>query len=790
MLNNYTRWITHHPLWMMLFSLILLTGAGIGIGQLSFKSDLRIYFDKNNPQIAALDHMEKTYTKPDNVLFVLAPRNGVFNTESLAVVEELTANSWKIPYSSRVDSISNFKHSSANGDDVLVEDLVTDAKHLTASEIEKIRNVALNEPLLADRIISPNGKVTGVNVTINIPKGLELSSNPVVVKYARKLADDIKQKHPDIDIYLSGGVMMDNAFAESSEKDMKTLVPAMLIISLVIMGMIMRSWLASVAALLVLTFSIVGAMGFAGWLGILLNPVSINAPNIIITVAICDCVHVLMAYLLGLNKGLTKQEAMQHCLSENFSTLLFTNLTTIVGFLTMNYCDAPPFRDLGNMTALGVVFAFIFTMTFLPAFMMLFKANARIDDKPGKLQTIINILAEKIIAQPKKYFFASLLFVVVACAGIFNNVLNDEFIKYFDKNVTFRQDTDFTAEHLTGIYFIDYEIGGKTESGINDPAYLQSLDQFVNWLRAQPEVVHVNSITDIYKKLNMNMHGDSTSQYGLPTSNELAAQYLLLYEMSLPYGLDLRDRINAEKTATRVTATLKNLSSAEVLAIESRTQDWLKAHQQHITYSDGTGLTLMFANIGLRNIKSMLVGNIISAIFISLTLILIFRSFKYGVISLIPNLLPAAMAFGIWGMLVGQIGLALSVMSSMTLGVVVDDTVHFLTKYLKARREKNLTTEDALRYAFNHGGTALITTSVALAAGFGVLGFSSFEINSSMGILTAVAIMLAMLLDLFLMPSLLLVIDSVRQKKTVHKSKPIDEESHLTIPNNVEISTN
>lgn len=790
MLNNYTRWITHHPLWMMLFSLILLTGAGIGIGQLSFKSDLRIYFDKNNPQIAALDHMEKTYTKPDNVLFVLAPRNGVFNTESLAVVEELTANSWKIPYSSRVDSISNFKHSSANGDDVLVEDFVTDAKHLTASEIEKIRNVALNEPLLADRIISPNGKVTGVNVTINIPKGLELSSNPVVVKYARKLADDIKQKHPDIDIYLSGGVMMDNAFAESSEKDMKTLVPAMLIISLVIMGMIMRSWLASVAALLVLTFSIVGAMGFAGWLGILLNPVSINAPNIIITVAICDCVHVLMAYLLGLNKGLTKQEAMQHCLSENFSTLLFTNLTTIVGFLTMNYCDAPPFRDLGNMTALGVVFAFIFTMTFLPAFMMLFKANARIDDKPGKLQTIINILAEKIIAQPKKYFFASLLFVVVACAGIFNNVLNDEFIKYFDKNVTFRQDTDFTAEHLTGIYFIDYEIGGKTESGINDPAYLQSLDQFVNWLREQPEVVHVNSITDIYKKLNMNMHGDSTSQYGLPTSNELAAQYLLLYEMSLPYGLDLRDRINAEKTATRVTATLKNLSSAEVLAIESRTQDWLKAHQQHITYSDGTGLTLMFANIGLRNIKSMLVGNIISAIFISLTLILIFRSFKYGVISLIPNLLPAAMAFGIWGVLVGQIGLALSVMSSMTLGVVVDDTVHFLTKYLKARREKNLTTEDALRYAFNHGGTALITTSVALAAGFGVLGFSSFEINSSMGILTAVAIMLAMLLDLFLMPSLLLVIDSVRQKKTAHKSKPIDQESHLTIPNNVEISTN
>jgi len=790
MLKIYTKWITHHPLSMMLISFIILAGAGIGISQLSFKSDLRIYFDKDNPQIEALDQMEKTYTKPDNVLFVLAPKNGVFNAESLAVVEELTAKSWKIPFSSRVDSISNFKHSSANGDDVLVEDLISNAKQLTTSDIEKIRNIAVHEPLLIDRVISPNGKVTGVNVTINIPKGLELSSNPVVVKYVRKLADDIKQQHPDIDIYLSGGVMMDNAFAESSEKDMKTLVPAMLIISLLIMGMIMRSWLASIAALLVLTFSIVGAMGLSGWFGILLNPVSINAPNIIITVAICDCVHVLMAYLLGLKTGYTKQEAMQHCLNENFSTLLFTNLTTVVGFLTMNYCDAPPFRDLGNMTALGVVFAFLFTMTFLPAFMMLFKTKASIDDAPGKLQTMINALAEKIIAKPKKYFIATLVFIVMACAGIFNNVLNDEFIKYFDKSVKFRQDTDFTAEHLTGIYFIDYEIGGKTESGINSPAYLQSLDQFSAWLREQPEVVHVNSIIDIYKKLNMNMHSDDANQYGLPTSNELAAQYLLLYEMSLPYGLDLRDRINPEKTATRVTVTLKNLSSAEVLAMESRTQNWLKEHQQNITYSDGTGLTLMFANIGLRNIKSMLVGNIISAIFISLTLILIFRSFKYGLISLIPNLLPAAMAFGIWGILVGQIGLALSVMSSMTLGVVVDDTVHFLTKYLSARRTHNMTAEDALRYAFNHGGVALVTTSVALAAGFGVLGFSSFEINSSMGILTAVAIMLAMLLDLFLMPSLLLVIDSIQRKKVTRNHVIAEQENNLTLPENVEILTN
>lgn len=763
MLKNYADWITRHPLKVMLISLLLLVGTSIGIGQLSFKSDLRIYFTKDNPQIAALDHMEQTYTKVDNVLFVLAPKEGVFTAKTLAAVEDLTAKAWKIPYSSRVDSVTNFKYSYAEGDDIVVDDLVMGAQQLNANQVEDIRKIALQEPLLVNRAIAPDGKVTGVNVTINIPKGEELTSTPKVVKYARDLAADIQTQHPDMEIYLSGVVMMDNAFAESSEADMKTLVPAMLIIALVIMGVIMRSWLAGTAALLVLTFAIVAAMGMAGWLGILLNPVSVNAPNIILTVAICDCVHLLMAYIIALRSGVAREEAMSNSLRENFWPLFVTNITTCVGFLTMNFSEAPPFRDLGNITALGVIAAFVFTVVFLPAFMMFFKVKAQVMQQSA-LQTRVDKLAEIVIARPKHILVAMAVFVVVAGAGIFNNVLNDEFVKYFDKDVKFRQDTDFTAEHLTGIYYIDYAVAGKTASGINQPEYLQSLDDFTQWLRQQPEVIHVNSITDIYKRLNMNMNGDGKDQYRLPETSDLAAQYLLMYEMSLPYGLDLRDRINAQKDATRVTATLKNLSSAEVLALEARTQEWAEAHSQHVSIGEGTGLTVMFANIGLRNIESMLVGTFFATAIISLLLIVIFRSVKYGLLSLLPNLLPAAMAFGVWGLLVGQIGLALSVTSAMTLGVVVDDTVHFLTKYLRARREHQKSPEDAIRYAFHKGGVALITTSLALAVGFGILGFSSFEINSSMGILTAIAIGLALVLDLLLLPALLLVIDGAKYK--------------------------
>ncbi len=765
MLKNYARWITHHPLWVMVFSLLVVVIACAGMGRLSFNSDLRIYFDKHNPQIAALDHMEETYTKVDNVLFVLAPKDGVFNRETLSAVEDLTARAWKIPFSSRVDSITNFKHSSADGDDVAVDDLVINAAKLRNDQLAEVRQIALAEPLLVNRAIAADAKVTGVNVTVNIPKDKALTSTPQVVKYVRDLAAEMMQKYPDIEIHLTGVVMMNNAFAESSELDMKTLVPAMLTIALIIMGIIMRSWLASSAALVVLSLAITCAMGFAGWFGILLNPVSLNAPNIILTIAICDCVHLLMAYQLALRKGQSKQEAMAQSLCDNFGALLITSLTTCAGFMTLNFSEAPPFRDLGNITTLGVALAFLFTVSFLPAFMMFFKVRAQNTKGDSKLQQTLDKLADSIIAKPKTYVLGSLVFVAIASAGIFNNVLNDEFVKYFDKSVKFRQDTDFTAEHLTGIYYIDYELAGKTSSGVNAPAYLQTLGEFTDWLRAQPEVLHVNSISDIYKRLNMNMNGDDPQAYRLPDSSDLAAQYLLMYEMSLPYGMDLRDRVNADKSATRVTATLKNLSSNQVLGFDGRVQSWLKAHDQAVARSDGTGLTIMFAHIGLRNIKSMLLGTFIALVIISALLMVIFRSFKYGFISLIPNLLPAAMAFGVWGLLVGQIGLALSVMSAMTLGIVVDDTVHFLSKYLKARREQQLNAAEAVRYAYHSVGEALTTTTIALTAGFAVLGFSSFEVNSGMGILTALAIALALVLDLLLLPALLLLIDSPQTAK-------------------------
>jgi hypothetical protein len=201
--------------------------------------------------------------------------------------------------------------------------------------------------------------------------------------------------------------------------------------------------------------------------------------------------------------------------------------------------------------------------------------------------------------------------------------------------------------------------------------------------------------------------------------------------------------------------TLKTISSNDVLALERRAQQWFTEHAPDMAVK-GASPTIMFANIGKRNIESMLVGTSVALVLISLLLVFALRSLKLGIISLIPNLLPAGVAFGLWGLFVGEVGLALSVVTAMSLGIVVDDTVHFLSKYVRARREKGLGAEDAVRYAFSTVGVALWVTTMVLVAGFLVLSQSAFELNSGMGLLTAIVILIALFLDFFLLPPILI----------------------------------
>ncbi len=755
MLERYAQFILRHRLWVVAMTLTAVFIAASGVSRLGFTTDYRVFFSRGNPQLAAFERLQNTYTKNDNVLFVLVPKDGaVFTNETLVAIEQLTKESWQIPYSIRVDSITNFQHTRGQGDDLIVRDLVRDAARLTPADIASVRKVATSEPLLMRRLVSPGGDVAGVNVTVELPAENQHTTVPEVVAKARWLAAQLRADHPNLDVHLSGIVLMDNAFSEAAQHDMTTLVPLMFVVIAVTLLLLLRSVSGTIVSVLVIVLSIATAMGLAGWFGITLTPPSVSAPTVIITLAVADSVHLLIAYFHYLAEGHDRHAAMKESLKVNFYAVFLTSFTSAVGFLSMNFSEVPPFRDLGNIITLGVIAAWALSVTFLPAVMTWLPARARRESPwVGKVMAAI---VDLVVRRQKLLLIGTGLLTVALSLGILRNELNDEFVKYFDESIEFRRATDIAAERLNGPYTIDYSLDAGTPGGVSDPAFLRKIAAFADWFRAQPETLHVNTITDTFKRLNMNLHGDDPAWYQIPDSRELAAQYLLLYEMSLPYGLDLNNQLNVAKSATRFTVSLTNLSSNEMVTLERRANEWLMANFPEAGHAVGASPALMFSHIGRRNIESMILGNVMALVVISLSLVLVFRTVRIGLISMIPNLVPVAVAFGVWGLLVGRVGLGLSIVTCITLGIVVDDTIHFLSKYLHARRDLGRAPQDAIRYAFSTVGVAVWVLSAVLIAGFLVLAFSAFKLNAEMGIMTAGTFALGVFVEFLLVPPLLL----------------------------------
>ncbi|MGB0899265.1 MAG: efflux RND transporter permease subunit, partial [Psychrobium sp.] len=483
--------------------------------------------------------------------------------------------------------------------------------------------------------------------------------------------------------------------------------------------------------------------------------------------AVADCIHVLSSTLFEMKNGVAKRPAIIESLKVNLKPIVLTSVTTAIGFMSMNFSDSPPFRDLGNIVAMGVMLACVLSLTLFPALLSILPM--RVKSGANQTSTLMDKVADVVISYRNRILLIMVAGVVTLVALLPQNTLNDNFVEYFDESTQVRRSADFMADNLSGIIMLEVAVDSNNDNGISSPDYLNKLEAFSEWFKVQDNVDHVSSITDVFKRLNKNMNGDNEQFYRLPQHQDVAAQYLLLYEMSLPYGLDLNNQINISKSSTRVVGTLSNLTSVELLALENAVNDWFKENAPEYTVMI-TGPDLMFAHIGQNNIYSMLSGTAIALILISILIGFALRSTKYAIVSLLPNLAPAAMGFGVWFIIDGQVGLGLSVVAGMTLGIVVDYTVHYLSKYLHAKESKQLDTEQAIRYAFNNVGKALWVTTIVLVCGFTVMAQSSFKLNGDMGFLTAITIFIALVVDFFLLPPLLMLIDKKFTKREVTES--------------------
>ncbi|EIV8493788.1 MMPL family transporter [Vibrio vulnificus] len=761
---------TRFSFWTLIISLMAIVTTAMGAKNLYFRGDYNIFFDGSNAQLQAFDEIQTTFAKTDNIALVLAPKSGdVFDQRTLTQIQEMTEQAWQVPYSSRVDSLANYQHTEAVDDDLLVEDLLYQSYPLTAERIAKVRAVAMSEPLLVNALVSEKGDVAVINITMQMPGVDETAEVNEVVAYVEQMLSHYRAEYPDVTIYKAGIIAMNYSFAMAAQNDSATLVPTMLLVILVFLTLMLRSFLSVLATLVVIIGAIVATLGIVGWAGMFLHVASVNVPTLIMTLAVADCVHVIASMRHFMRQGMPKSQAIHRSVTLNFVPIIITSVTTAIGFLMMNMSDSPVLRDFGNLSALGVMIACVLSVSLLPALLNLLPVRFSAK-QAAKSSDIMDKLADLVVHRRNVLLPLSIVVIAGSAALIPYNKVNDESVKYFDTSSEFRQAADFMEQRIGGMTTMSIAIKTHQSQGIASPEFLEVLGEFTRWLREQPETDHVASLSDIYKRLNKNMHGDDSAYYALPAERELAAQYLLLYEMSLPFGLDLNNQVNVDKSSVKLQLTVKNLGSVELVALEERIYQWFASHAPRYQVV-ASSPSLMFAHIGETNMASMLSTLPITLILISALMIFALRSWRLGVISLVPNIAPAVIGFGLWALISGEINLGLSVVVTLTLGIVVDDAVHFLAKYQHARKEGQ-NAEQAVRYAFHTVGRALWITTVVLVAGFSVLAMSQFRLNSDMGQLSAIVIFVALVIDFVLLPSLLMRFDTAEYAQLKNSQEP------------------
>lgn len=737
-------------------AILLALLATAGMPRLSFTTDYRAFFSEDNPDLAQLEFIEEHFARAETLVIALEPSSGdVFDDHTLDAVRWLSAQAMELPYSMGVSSITNYYPARGAPDELIIEAMVPD-RPLSDSERAGIRTTALDDPRILDIILAPDGRVTGIMVHFEMPHAEPQAEIQAVADGARALMADFSQRFDDIDHHLTGVMMLNDAMSQVLLGEASRLYPLSFGAMFLLLFVLLRSVTATVGTIAVILMSAGTTMGAAGWLGITLTSPSLTAGLVVLTLAVADCVHLLTTMGLRAVAGANPRQALDESLRVNFLPILLTSITTSIGFLGLNLSDSPPFRDLGNLVAIGVMAAFAYSLLFMPWWTMRFPV--RRPPVTRRVQAGLVGIANIVIRRQRVLLLLGVAVLGIAVLAIPRNEFGDDYVQFFEEDHPFRAATEFANERLTGMQYVEYVFDAGDDGGVLEPAFLRDMHRFAEWARAQPEVRKAASVIGVLESMHQAMNDGDPDFHRLPDTREEAAQYLLLYEMSLPSGVDITHLVNIHKSAARMTVQLDTITSEAIRHFDTRAVEWQAEHLDAIEVTPGAGVSIMFAHIARRNFASMLWGTGIAFAVIAVLLGVAFRSLRLALLSMAPNLLPALIGFSVWGLTVGQVGMSLAVVGSLTLGIIVDDTLHLLNRYARARR-LGASKEDAVREALSQVGIALVITSVVLFTGFALLTASGFLLTVHFGALTAIVIAAALLADFFLLPPLLLWLD-------------------------------
>jgi predicted RND superfamily exporter protein len=741
--------IARRPLVSLLLGLVLTLGFVPGLWRVQSDFTHRAYFWDDDPYLADFEAFERRFGNDDSLIVALHSPSGVFDADTVALVQRLTERLWQLPEVIRVDSLSNFNWVHATGDDITIEPLLP--AEITPEVIAQRRAVALAHETLPRYLVSADGLTTLLIARIQPAIDRPSDARKIVTEARRVLAEEQRGDHV---LHLSGTSAVHFAFEESSEQDVARLIPLLLVMSAAVLALTLRSVAGVLMPLAVVALAVVAAFGTAGYLGIELSPVTLGAPTILIAVCIANVVHVMASFYRSLGRGAARAEAARYSLLKNFQATFLTSLTTAIGFFSFSSADLKPLSGLGTMAGVGTLFEWV--ATYLVAGSLLFLLP--LERGRGSAADIAwgdRVVRRTLDAISRRRVPVLLVTSLVTLGSLWLSLrleVNSDPIKYFSSHFPVRVANEFIEHNLGGVRGVELVVDSGSEDGVKDPVFLRKVDELQRWIEGQPGVTRVLSVLDVLKATHRSLNGDAPGSYVIADDQETIGQELLVYTMGLPQGMDLNDQISVRNDALRMTVLWTIPTSSEstsaALRIEDRARELgLKAH--------ATGKNTLYDRQNGYVVDSFIDSFASSLILISVILIVAFRSLKMGLFAMIPNVIPNFIGGGLLYLMRQPLDIGTVLVASVALGIAVDDTIHILANYVRMRRAGH-SRNDSIKDTLVDTAPALIGTTAVLAAGFGVFAFGSFMPNVYFGVLTASVLTIGLVIDLTFLPAILM----------------------------------
>ena len=727
----------------------------LGIQHTSLDSSSSAILIEGDPYKAEVDQVRENFPPTSSVLFVFEAQPDVFSFEALRAIEALDQRYTEIESAIAAGSLINRRLNEVDAKRYDRDYLIPELNTLNEEDLARIREIALADTDLTKSLLSPSGDMALAQVKYN-PGTDEQAERLNIAQSILALRDSLRQAHPDVQIYTLGGVLFEWEGYQAQIKDNQLLFPLVVIIAIGLLWLCLKSLSFSLGLFLIAFATIALTVGTYGWLRIPFNQISNLGPLVVFVVAIAHGIHLVSIYAQGLHHGLDKRSAMRDSFSVNLQPVTLATITTAIGFLSLNYCTSPGIYGFGNIVAIGVVWAYILSLTLLPAIVLAIPVSQT--PKPLAIRSFIEYVSNLVSTRGNTLFWGASVLIVLTLAMLPLNKLDFDRLSFVDEDSDLHHVMTALAEKIGNDQSLVYGVYSDDYYGITEPAFLQQVDAFSRWLEAQPEASFVTSYTDLLRSLNQSEHDDDEAFDKLPDDKLQIIDYLVGYQLIQEIEPSLEPIFSTDYSAIRLVVGTSDLSNAQLVQFNDRIERWIAANVDpayRVLHGDNS---ILGARLDQTITIELMQGFTVSIALITLTLIIGLKSLRYGLLSIMPNLFPATIVFGLWGLFMGEIGPYVLMLFSISIGLVVDDSVHILSKYITGLRQ-GLSPDDAIQYSLDKAGSAITITTLSLAVGTFILVFSNTFHFQNVALLLTPIIVVALLLDLLFLPPLLVKFD-------------------------------